>query len=67
MKTDGIRAAINRGSLVWLMAPVLVAGLCMAAIAMRVYALGRLPGINGDEAWTGVQAQLWAAGSVKEW
>ncbi len=48
-------------------APALVAGLCIAAIAMRVYALGRLPGINGDEAWAGVQAQLWAAGTIAEW
>ena len=47
-------------------APALVAGLCTAAIAMRIYALDRLPGINGDEAWYGVQAQRWAAGTLTE-
>ncbi|MFI4983413.1 MAG: hypothetical protein ACHQIO_23925, partial [Nevskiales bacterium] len=37
------------------------------AILFRIYALGRLPGINGDEAWYGVQAQRWAAGEVTHW
>ena len=29
--------------------------------------LGRLPGINGDEAWYGVQAQRWASGEMVDW
>ena len=37
------------------------------AIAFRVYALGRLPGINGDEAWYGVQAEHWLAGAAGQW
>jgi hypothetical protein len=28
----------------------------LVAVAVRLFALGRLPGINGDEAWYGVQA-----------
>ena len=44
--------------LLWL----IVAG----AVALRLYALGRLPGIIGDEAWYGVQAQRLLAGTGGE-
>lgn len=37
------------------------------AIMFRVHALDRLPGLNGDEAWYGVQAQRWAAGEPMRW
>ena len=35
-----------------------VAGLLLFAVALRCRDLGNLPGINGDEAWYGVQAEL---------
>lgn len=37
------------------------------AIAMRGWHLGNIPGINGDEAWSGVQAARLAAGQSIEW
>lgn len=37
------------------------------AIIFRIYALDRLPGLNGDEAWYGVQAQRWAGGEALRW
>ncbi len=37
------------------------------AILFRVHELGRLPGINGDEAWYGVQAQRWVSGEMVYW
>lgn len=37
------------------------------AIAFRFYALGRLPGINGDEAWYGVQVEHWLSGAAVQW
>src|SRR5262245_43747402 len=41
-------------------------GLALVAVsvALRVWLLGRLPGVNGDEAWMGVQAQRWLRGSI---
>jgi hypothetical protein len=40
-----------------------LAMLCLAlAVFYRLYALGRLPGINGDEAWYGVQLQRYFDG-----
>jgi hypothetical protein len=38
-----------------------------AAIAFRLYALGRLPGINGDEAWYGVLAERLGHGNPYGW
>ena len=50
--------------LLWRLLPWLVIAI---AILFRVYALGRLPGINGDEAWYGVQAQHWVNGEMVTW
>jgi 4-amino-4-deoxy-L-arabinose transferase-like glycosyltransferase len=42
--------------------------LCLAlAVFYRLYALGRLPGINGDEAWYGVQLQRFSDGVLTSW
>jgi hypothetical protein len=37
------------------------------ALAMRVWQLGNLPGINGDEAWSGVQAMRAVRGEAFAW
>ncbi len=37
------------------------------AVAFRLYGLGRLPGINGDEAWYGVQLARLLDGAPFEW
>jgi hypothetical protein len=37
------------------------------ALVFRVYALGRLPGINGDEAWYGVQVLRFLGGEAVDW
>jgi len=47
-------------------AKLLVGAVLLAAIWFRLWDLGRLPGINGDEAWYGVQAQRLIAGSGGE-
>jgi len=39
----------------------------IVAIFFRLYALGRLPGVNGDEAWYGVQAHHWLSGEAAAW
>jgi hypothetical protein len=41
--------------------------LVAVAVAFRLYALGRLPGINGDEAWYGVRVLQLLAGEPVEW
>jgi len=38
-----------------------------AAVAMRVYGIGRIPGILGDEGWYGVQIQRHLAGAGGAW
>lgn len=43
------------------------AALVMAAVLMRLWLLGSVPGVNGDEAWMGVQAQLWLHGEPVSW
>lgn len=50
--------------LAWKLLPWVVIAI---AILFRVLELGRLPGINGDEAWYGVQAQRWASGEMVDW
>ena len=46
----------------------LLVGLVLAiAILFRIYELGRLPGVNGDEAWYGVQAHQWLSGEAPAW
>src|SRR5262245_12451425 len=50
--------------------PVLLAAsvaLLVAAVWFRVIDLGRLPGLNGDEAWTGVQALRALHGEPTSW
>ncbi len=37
------------------------------AVWFRVYELGNLPGVNGDEAWYGVQAELVLHGQPIDW
>ena len=39
----------------------------VAAVALRLWDMGRVPGINGDEAWYGVQAQQLLAGQAIDW
>ena len=59
---SGRRAAI--GALLWRLLPWAIVAV---AILFRLHALGRLPGVNGDEAWYGVKAQRWAAGETIHW
>ncbi len=60
---DRLRAALSRlrGWPVALMVAMAV------AVAFRLYALGRLPGINGDEAWYGVQVRRFLSGAHVDW
>ncbi len=44
-----------------------VGAIVVAAFVARVYALGRLPGVNGDEAWYGVQALRILGGGPIDW
>jgi hypothetical protein len=44
-----------------------VVGLLIAAVDLRCAGLGNLPGINGDEAWYGVQAELFLHGERIPW
>lgn len=37
------------------------------AVLFRVWNLGHVPGINGDEAWYGVQAMSWLRGEAVSW
>lgn len=65
--------AMNR--LHWPLLSAIIAGvtrfwplwtLVAAAVALRIYRLGDIPGLIGDEAWYGVQAQQLVAGSGGE-
>jgi hypothetical protein len=42
-------------------------GILAVAVAFRLHALGRLPGINGDEAWYGVLAEGLGRVSPRAW
>jgi hypothetical protein len=44
-----------------------VLGLMLFAVVLRCRDLGNLPGINGDEAWYGVQAELCLRGESIPW
>lgn len=44
-----------------------VAGLLAVSVWFRLHLLGNLPGLNGDEAWYGVQAMRLLGGQVFEW
>jgi len=41
--------------------------LLAVAIALRIWRLGNIPGVNGDEAWTAVQALRWMDGGEVAW
>jgi hypothetical protein len=56
----------RRGAFRWFVLLNLV-GLVVVAIWFRCHALGNLPGINGDEAWYGVQAELVLHGQPIAW
>ena len=45
----------------------LTVGLLAAAVFLRVWKLSSLPGVNGDEAWSGVQALRWLQGQPVAW
>jgi len=45
-------------------ATVILAAAALTAILMRTIAIDRLPGINGDEAWYGVNVQELLAGGT---
>jgi hypothetical protein len=55
----GLIGALRRHWLVWLIVAV--------AIAFRLIDLGHLPGMQGDEAWYGLQARALLAGGQVEW
>jgi hypothetical protein len=44
-----------------------LAAVVLAGIAVRVIALDRLPGVNGDEAWFGVNVQEFIIGGAPFW
>jgi len=50
----------------WLFAASVIL-LFAAAVGCRALMLDRLPGLNGDEAWLGVQVQHWLRGEVIAW
>ncbi len=56
----------RRGAFRWFVQLNLI-GLVAVAIWFRCHELGNLPGINGDEAWYGVQAELVLHGQPIAW
>jgi hypothetical protein len=46
---------------------LLAGSVLLVAVGFRLYALGRLPGINGDEAWYGLQVARLLNGDPVEW
>lgn len=44
-----------------------VAAILAVAALLRVWRLGSLPGLNGDEAWAAVQAVRWLRGQDVQW
>lgn len=55
----------RRASGGWLVANAVA--LLIVAVLLRAWQLGNLPGINGDEAWSGVQAARLLAGESVAW
>jgi len=47
--------------------PIHVLVLLLVAIVFRIYALGNIPGVNGDEAWYGVKAWRIVHGEEVTW
>jgi hypothetical protein len=44
-----------------------IAGILAVAAFLRMWRLGSLPGVNGDEAWAAVQAVSWLRGDPIQW
>ncbi len=55
----------HRGGTFWL--AINVAALAGVALFLRTWHLGNIPGINGDEAWSGVQAVRLVHGEAIAW
>lgn len=55
----------NRSAPKWLTANLVA--LLVVAVALRVWRLGTISGVNGDEAWTAVQAIAWLNGQEVTW
>lgn len=61
-------AKLRRGLIIWRIFVWLnVAALLLCATTLRCEGLGNLPGINGDEAWYGVQAEALLHGQQIPW
>lgn len=62
-RVKDVRGLLSSRWVVW------CSGLLVLSIAVwfRVWNLGHLPGINGDEAWYGVQAMSWLRGETVSW
>ncbi|HTU25995.1 MAG TPA: hypothetical protein VMF30_11390 [Pirellulales bacterium] len=56
-----------RGSAWRLVTVANLLALLVAALVLRGWQLGNIPGLNGDEAWLGVQANHLAAGEAIAW
>ena len=65
--TDSVRRFGGRRWLWRLLVTANVLGLILLATLLRCRDLGNLPGINGDEAWYGVQAELCLRGEPIPW
>ncbi len=63
------RRASDRAWSVWRRAATIanVTAIFAVAITLRVWQLDHLPGVNGDEAWSGVQALRWLQGEQIAW
>ena len=46
---------------------VALVALTVVAVGLRVWDLGSVPGLNGDEAWGGVQVERWLHGEPVHW
>jgi hypothetical protein len=63
----GLLGRIKKCGGIQLTAAAATALLLLWALADRIYALGRWPGINGDEAWYGVQLLRGFGGDLSSW
>ena len=65
MKQEQARSEIGQPtSLRWLLVANVVA-LLAVAVFFRAWRLDHMPGVNGDEAWLGVQALRWLDGQPR--
>ena len=65
--SNSLRRYRDRRRLWRLVVAVNVVGLILFAVVLRCRGLGNFPGINGDEAWYGVQAELCLRGEPIAW